>query len=87
MTVPCALCCVKDCGPWGDANSNFTETTFYMSSSWFDDDDWDLLANDDGILYGQEMNAQPVYKRDWNDHKVVRQVSQFSLFFGGGGCS
>lgn len=45
-----------------------------MSSSWFDDDDWEMLWNDDGILYGQEMNAQPVYKRDWNDHKIVHQV-------------
>ncbi|CAN0017673.1 unnamed protein product, partial [Laminaria digitata] len=40
----------QDCGPWGDGNSNFTETTFYMSSSWFDDDDWEMLWNDDGIL-------------------------------------
>ncbi|CAM9721966.1 unnamed protein product [Ascophyllum nodosum] len=63
----------QDCGPWGDANSNFTETTFYMSSSWFDDDDWELMMNDDGIYYGQSMNNQPVYKRNWNDHKVVRQ--------------
>ena len=45
-----------------------------MSSSWFDDDDWELMMNDDGIYYGQSMNNQPVYKRNWNDHKVVRQV-------------
>eukprot|EP00752_Nemacystus_decipiens_P008845 g7893.t1 len=65
----------QDCGPWGDANSNFTETTFYQSSSWFDDDDWEMLWNDDGnsMLYGQEMNAQPVYKRDWDDHKVINK--------------
>eukprot|EP00903_Cladosiphon_okamuranus_P014061 g13069.t1 len=63
----------QDCGPWGDANSNFTETTFYQSSSWFDDDDWEMLWSDDAILDGQEMNAQPVYKRDWNDHKVINK--------------
>ena len=34
-----------------------------------------MLWNDDGILDGQEMNAQPVYKRDWNDHKVINKVS------------
>lgn len=61
----------QDCGPWGDGNSNFTETTFYMSSSWFDDDDWEMLWNDDAILDQQGMNAQPVYKRDWSDHKIV----------------
>lgn len=69
----------QDCGAWGDANSNFTETTFYQSSSWFDDDDWEMLWNDDGILYGQEMNAQPVYKRDWNDHKVINKVRLSTL--------
>ena len=50
-----------------------------MSSSWFDDDDWEMLWNDDGILYGQEMNAQPVYKRDWNDHKVINKVRKMRL--------
>lgn len=66
----------QDCGPWGDGNSNFTETTFYMSSSWFDDDDWELMMNDDGIFYGQSMNSQAIYNRNWNDHKVVRQENQ-----------
>lgn len=73
---------MQDCGPWGDANSNFTETTFYQSSSWFDDDDWEMLWNDDGILDGQEMNAQPVYKRDWNDHKVINKVRQEAILSG-----
>ncbi|CBN78994.1 peptidase S1 and S6, chymotrypsin/Hap [Ectocarpus siliculosus] len=63
----------QDCGPWGDGNSNFTLTTFYQSSSWFDDDDWEMLWNDDGVLYGQEMNAQAPYKRDWNDHEVLHK--------------
>lgn len=40
-----------------------------------------MLWNDDGILYGQEMNAQPVYKRDWNDHKVINKV-RCALRFG-----
>ncbi|CAM9570987.1 unnamed protein product, partial [Hapterophycus canaliculatus] len=63
----------QDCGPWGEGNSNFTETTFYQSSSWFDDDDWEMLWNDDSILYGQEMNAQAPYNRVWNDHKVIHK--------------
>lgn len=50
-----------------------------MSSSWFDDDDWEMLWNDDEILNGQEMNAQPVYKRDWNDHKVINKVRKMRL--------
>eukprot|EP00752_Nemacystus_decipiens_P018630 g16704.t1 len=51
----------QDCGPWGDANSNFTETSF----SSFDDDDWALLWGDDGK--GQEVNAE---------HKAVNKASE-----------
>ena len=66
----------QDCGPWGEFNSNYTDTSFYgTSTSWFDDtDDWEILWNDDGLLYGQENNAVGVYKRDWNDHTVVHKV-------------
>lgn len=63
----------QDCGEWGDAGSNFTDTSVYVSNSWFDDDDWEMMANDDALLYGQEMNAQPLYKRNWNDHHAIHK--------------
>lgn len=62
----------QDCGPWGDGLGNYTETSFYTAGL-YDDDDWEF-APDDMFTYGQEMNAQPLYKRDWSDHEVIRKV-------------
>lgn len=75
MVIPFSTTFVsQDCGEWGDAGSNFTDTSVYVSNSWFDDDDWEMMANDDALLYGQEMNAQPLYKRNWNDHHAIHKV-------------
>ena len=33
-----------------------------------------MWLDDDDIMYGQGNNAQPVYKRNWDDHTIKREV-------------
>lgn len=64
----------QDCGPWGEANTNFTDPAYYSSRSWLDDDDWEMMINDDQLIDGQSMNVQATYKRNWNDRHVAHKV-------------
>lgn len=64
----------QDCGPWGEAGTNFTFTSFYTSSSLWTDSSWDMLLSDDMFMYGQERNAGGAFNRNWQDHKAVHKV-------------
>ncbi|CAM9563234.1 unnamed protein product, partial [Discosporangium mesarthrocarpum] len=65
----------QDCGPWGDAGTNFTYFPQYSSGTWYNDDDFEFLVDDDEIALGQEANEKPIYQRTWEDHTVTHKES------------
>lgn len=69
---------MQDCGPSGDAGTNFTEKAAQTSKR-FDDDDWNLLWGDDAN--DQEMNAQPICTPNSKDHEVVIKVNTYSTTY------